>query len=232
METRTRGPEAELDPLVPRLSVPTLTTPPPPVKFFLVSFKRLPLSQRWLLAHSGSDRQGNSEKEERGEKVVFKACKPLGSQSQTARGQTQSEFTGKFMDVPAMWQPRLGLHTCSNVSPPGGVNMGHSSPAALAMARISLSGLPSTTPYFCNSPGRARCCLHITVKACGNFKTLREEAQLPSPIYYPISSDLLVGLTLAEAHALEHSRILKLGYSAQAAVGKNISRPAQADGGA
>ena len=44
------------------------------------------------------------------------------------------------------------LHTWSKVSPPGGVNAGHSSPAALAMALSSLSGLPSATPYFCNDP--------------------------------------------------------------------------------
>ena len=52
------------------------------------------------------------------------------------------------------WTRRLspGLRTWSKVSPPGGVNTGHSCPAALAMALSSLSGQPSATPYFCNDP--------------------------------------------------------------------------------
>lgn len=66
--------------------------------------------------------------------------------------------------------------------------MGHSSPAALAKALISLSGLPSTTPYFCKSSVRQRCCLAITVKALGNGKLSRKEPSflhvfiIPSPL--------------------------------------------------
>lgn len=48
------------------------------------------------------------------------------------------------------WELAPGLRTWSKVSPPGGVNAGHSSPAALAIALSSLSARLSATPYFCN----------------------------------------------------------------------------------
>lgn len=50
------------------------------------------------------------------------------------------------------WELAPGVPTWSKVSPPGGVNAGHSSPAALAIALSSLSARLSATPYFCNGP--------------------------------------------------------------------------------